>query len=49
MATVTRRLLPALLKTRRLSTEKSVAADAVVGSHTTKWMQVGICPLLYGV
>ncbi|PWZ28510.1 Secretory carrier-associated membrane protein 6 [Zea mays] len=45
MATATRRLLPALLKTlapagaRGLSTEKAVGAAAVVGSHTAKWMQ----------
>ncbi|RLN04931.1 secretory carrier-associated membrane protein 5-like [Panicum miliaceum] len=48
MATATRRLLPALLKTlapagaRGLSTEKAVGAAAVVGSHTAKWMQVGL-------
>ncbi|GJN12375.1 hypothetical protein PR202_ga30647 [Eleusine coracana subsp. coracana] len=45
MATATRRLLPALFKTlapsgaRGLSTEKSVSAATVVGSHTAKWMQ----------
>jgi NADH dehydrogenase (ubiquinone) Fe-S protein 6 len=48
MATATRRLLPALLKTlapagaRGLSTEKAVGAAAVVGSHTAKWMQVDV-------
>ena len=51
MATATRRLLPALLKTlapagaRGLSTEKAVGTAAVVGRHTAKWMQV--CVYMY--